>query len=72
MEQIPKAVFQQAGHVRALRLDVRHNTLRKLGNPNTAVQPSMPRKMFLIDLKMAENKWSCDCELGLVLIDTYK
>nr|CAD7416055.1 unnamed protein product [Timema poppensis] len=66
LEVVPRSVFQEAGWVRNLTVDVRHNRLRTLGNPSTADFPGLPRATFLTDLQVADNHWSCDCDIGWV------
>nr|CAD7393868.1 unnamed protein product [Timema cristinae] len=66
LDVVPRSVFQEAGWVRNLTVDVRHNRLRTLGNPSTADFPGLPRATFLTDLQVADNHWSCDCDIGWV------
>nr|CAD7423248.1 unnamed protein product [Timema monikensis] len=66
LDVVPRSVFQEAGWVRNLTVDVRHNRLRSLGNPSTADFPGLPRATFLTDLQVADNHWSCDCDIGWV------
>nr|CAD7452145.1 unnamed protein product [Timema tahoe] len=68
LDVIPRSVFQEAGWARNLTVDVRHNSLRTLGNPSTADFPGLPRATFLTDLQVADNRWSCDCDIGYLLI----
>lgn len=65
VESLPRSIWEQMDHVRNLTLDLRNNSLKHLGNPNMAGRPDQ-RGMFLTGLKMAGNRWSCDCDLGWV------
>ncbi|KAJ4438098.1 hypothetical protein ANN_14037 [Periplaneta americana] len=64
VETLPKSLFEQTNWVKNLSLDVRNNSLHVLGNPNTGEFPGAPRTVFLTELQMEGNKWTCDCQLG--------
>ncbi|XP_069668870.1 chaoptin isoform X2 [Periplaneta americana] len=66
VETLPKSLFEQTNWVKNLSLDVRNNSLHVLGNPNTGEFPGAPRTVFLTELQMEGNKWTCDCQLGWV------
>ncbi|KAJ9598947.1 hypothetical protein L9F63_010541 [Diploptera punctata] len=66
VEKIPQTLFQQGEWIRNLSLDLRNNSLLTMGNPNTAEFPGSPKSMFLTELQLQGNKWTCDCQIGWV------
>ncbi|XP_019875931.2 chaoptin isoform X2 [Aethina tumida] len=67
LSKIQTAIFQKAGQAKNITVEIRNNyELKSLLNPSTGMKPNMYKKTFLIDLKMSNNKWSCDCELGWI------
>ncbi|XP_067012092.2 chaoptin [Anabrus simplex] len=66
VHSVQDEVFKRAGWVRNITVDVRNNSLSSLANPSTGQYPGAPRKTFLVDMKLAYNQWSCDCQLGWV------
>lgn len=41
-----------------------NNAMTKQFNPNTAQRPLEAERVYLTDLKIAGNSFSCDCEIG--------
>lgn len=69
IHQINEAVFKRVGDsVRDISIDVRGQNLelRELNNPNTGIRPNLPSEIFLSGLRLADNSWVCNCELGWV------
>jgi len=64
VEMLPQSVFQQVNSVQNLSIDVRRNSLHSLGNPNTGDFPGIAHTMFTTELKLKENRWTCDCQIG--------
>ncbi|KAJ8969360.1 hypothetical protein NQ317_004632, partial [Molorchus minor] len=65
--RISSSIFANMGYAKNVTLDVRDNgDLQHLLNPSTGLQPNLYRKTFLIDLMVAGNRWSCDCDLGWI------
>lgn len=63
---VPENLFRQLGRVQNISIDVSNNNkaLTKLYNPNTAQRPLQSEHVYLTDLKIAGNSFSCDCEIG--------
>nr|XP_023026888.1 chaoptin [Leptinotarsa decemlineata] len=64
--KIVYVVFENIGYARNLTVDVRGNSLQNLLNPSTGTKPNLYKKVFLQELRISENKWSCDCDLGWI------
>lgn len=63
--KIPREIFLNSGWARNISIGLYdNNQLQQLGNPSTGGRPNLPSKLFLVDLRMRKNKWSCDCNLG--------
>ncbi|XP_055324765.1 chaoptin [Sitodiplosis mosellana] len=63
---IPEKAFRQLGRVQNISIDVSNNNkaLTKQFNPNTAQRPLEAERVYLTDLKIAGNSFSCDCDVG--------
>lgn len=63
---IPENAFRQLGRVQNISIDVSNNNkaLTKQFNPNTAQRPLEAEQVYLTDLKIAGNSFSCDCDIG--------
>jgi len=66
VESLPKTLWSNLPYVRNITLDLRNNSLKAVGNPNTGNFPRSPQRTFLQRLWLAGNNWACDCELGWV------
>ncbi|XP_046462597.1 chaoptin-like [Daphnia pulex] len=64
--ELSRALFQNLGNVRWLQLDIRHNKLSSVAEPSTTIHPGTSGSVFLTQLHMADNPWSCDCSVGWV------
>jgi len=64
VETLPQSLFQQVNWVQNLSIDVRSNSLRSLGNPNTGDFPGLAHTVFTTELKLKGNRWTCDCQIG--------
>lgn len=64
--RIPEAVFRQLGRVQNISIDVssNNNALVQQPNPNTAQRPLESERVYLTDLKIAGNSFTCDCDIG--------
>ncbi|XP_054280137.1 chaoptin-like [Macrosteles quadrilineatus] len=66
VESLPRSLWNNLPYVRNITLDLRNNSLRIVGNPNTGNFPNEPQRTFLQRLWLGGNNWACDCELGWV------
>jgi hypothetical protein len=64
VEMLPRSLFKQTSWVRNLSIDVQHNFLHSLANPNTGDFPGVPHSMFTTELYLKGNRWICDCQIG--------
>lgn len=64
VEMLPQSLFEQVNRVQNLSMDVRKNSLRSLGNPNTGEFPGVAHTMFTTELQLEGNRWTCDCQIG--------
>ncbi|KAJ8950482.1 hypothetical protein NQ314_007869 [Rhamnusium bicolor] len=65
--KISSDMFENVGYAKNLTVDVRDNgDMQNLFNPSSGLKPGLYKKTFLVDLKIAGNKWSCDCDLGWI------
>lgn len=63
MSRISGDFFDDIGNVKNLSLDLRDNEeLRMLEKVFDTERPD--EKPFLINLKLGETKWTCDCSIG--------
>ncbi|PSN49296.1 Chaoptin [Blattella germanica] len=60
VEMLPRTLFQQTNWIRNLSLDIRNNSLFSIGNPNTGEFPGAPKSMFLKEMQLTGNRWTCD------------
>lgn len=66
MAKLTSGLFRDVGRARNISVDVRNNfDLQYVQNPSTGDSPGLYRKMFLMELRIAGNKLSCDCDIGL-------
>lgn len=62
---IPVELFRNMGDASNISLEISNNLeLKHIENPSADRKPGLPRKPFLIDIQLLENKLSCDCSLG--------
>ncbi|PNF19529.1 hypothetical protein B7P43_G02180 [Cryptotermes secundus] len=66
VETLPHSLFEQMSWVRNLSIDVRDNSLHSVGNPNTGEFPGVLNTMFITELQLEGNTWTCDCQIGWV------
>lgn len=64
MTLLQRDLFKNLGFVQNVSVDVRNNEFKNLGNPSTGHRPDLPRKTFLTQLKMSNNRWACNCDIG--------
>lgn len=66
LSHIPENLFQELGRVQNISIDVSGNNkaLKKQLNPNTAQHPLESERVYLTDLKISGNSFTCDCEIG--------
>lgn len=64
---VPKNLFDDLYFIKNLSLSIKgNNNLQYFGNPLTAAKPGIRQRIFLLDVSMEANKWSCDCGLSWV------
>ncbi|XP_018024567.1 chaoptin [Hyalella azteca] len=62
---VPHELFTNLGRVRFVAVAAHNNSLTGLGEPYTTVNyPGVRGSVFLTDLSMSQNKWTCDCGIG--------
>uniref|UniRef100_A0A8D8SNM6 Chaoptin n=2 Tax=Cacopsylla melanoneura TaxID=428564 RepID=A0A8D8SNM6_9HEMI len=67
VESLPMdQMLLSAPHIRNISIDVRNNSLTEIFNPNTAEEPGTSHRVFLNELFLAGNRWTCDCDIGWV------
>ncbi|XP_045123906.1 chaoptin-like [Portunus trituberculatus] len=66
MEEVPRDVFKNLGRVKYVSVAAVNNSMKKLGEPSTTGYPGTPNSVFLTDLRMHNNDWSCDCGIGWI------
>lgn len=66
ISSIPENLFRQMGRVQNISIDVSNTNkaLTRQYNPNTAQRPLEAEHVYLTDLKIAGNSFSCDCDIG--------
>lgn len=66
---VPKNLFDDLHFIKNLSLNIKENSnLQYFGNPLTAAKPEVRQRIFLLDVSMGGNKWSCDCGLSWIEI----
>lgn len=65
MVKLTSTLFRNAGRAKNISLDVGHSfDLQHVQNPSIGDSPGLHRKTFLMELRIAENKLNCDCDIG--------
>lgn len=66
LSHVPANLFHELGRVQNISIDVSGNNkaLKKQLNPNTAQHPLESERVYLTDLKISGNSFTCDCEIG--------
>ena len=49
---------------RFVAVSATNNSLTRMGEPSTTGYPGVPNSVFLTDLRLHNNQWSCDCGIG--------
>lgn len=66
ISNIPENMFRNSKNIHNISIDVSfHNELlSKLPNPNTAQRPHHSERIYLNEVKISGNAFSCDCSIG--------
>lgn len=63
---VPKEMFSNAEWIRNITVDLHRTDTRTLHNPSSGHKPGMPRKRFLMKLRLAGTYLTCDCDIGWI------
>ncbi|XP_015178176.1 PREDICTED: chaoptin-like isoform X2 [Polistes dominula] len=66
VNSVPKEIFINAEWVRNITVDLHRTDTRTLHNPSTGHKPGVPRKQFLMKLRLAGSYMNCDCDIGWI------
>ncbi|XP_046834184.1 chaoptin-like [Vespa crabro] len=66
VSSVPKEMFINAEWVRNITIDFHNTDTRTLHNPSSGHKPGVPRKQFLMKLRLAGTYMNCDCDIGWI------